>query len=263
MNEYLISSCQNGGLHRLSLDGKYTTTDSGNIRGLTQVGSSIVYVKDDHLFKVVGDQRFQLFKLPCHGHDIKYRSKTKTFLFMGTQNRKLYELSLIGEIIKEIQYDHKYWMNCIEITDEGVIVFLSCKRPLSDSKIIFYDQSFNVCSEYECPKKDEIHSPLFYNGELYWCRSNVNSVVRSDLSFSQVEEVVVNHDGYTRGLYIDDECMLVGTSENRHAENSNCRSNLDHGCVHQYKKQTLIASFKLHCREVYDILKFNNVKYYL
>jgi hypothetical protein len=263
MNEYFVSSCQNGGLHKFYNE-EYTTLDTGNIRGLTQAGASVLYVKDNVLSKVIDDATYKMFRLPCHGHDIKYRSSTESLLFMGTEHRKLYELSLSGTIVREIEYDPKYWMNCIEITpDQKTIVFLSCKRPQDEAKILLYDPAFNLINEYVCPAKDEIHSPFFYKDELYWCRSNKNLVVKSDLTFSNVKDVVTNYNGYTRGLYIDDDFMLLGTSENRHAENSNCISNLNQGCIHQYKNGELMSSSKLLCIEVYDILKYKNVKHYL
>jgi hypothetical protein len=264
MSTYFFSSCQNdGGLHKLDPKGVITTLDSGNIRGLTQIGSYVFYVKDNKLFKTIKDKTFKVFDLPSHGHDIKYRKNLKTLLFMGTEKKKLYELSLNGKTIREIEYDSKYWMNCIGLTNKGIIVFLSCKRPRNESKILYYDQDFKIISEYECPEKDEIHSPFFYRDNLYWCVSNKNLVVKSDLRFKNIKEVAINYDGYTRGLHIDDRYMMLGTSENRHAENSKCTSNLNQGCIHQYENKKILKSLTINCKEVYDIIKYKNVKNHL
>jgi len=266
MSTYFISSCQKGGIHKFNFDNKmidYATIDVGNIRGLTQVDCSVFYVKDNFLFKLVKEKIFKVCDLPCHGHDIKYNHFDNTLFFMGTQNKKLYEITIKGKILREIEFDSKYWMNCIEVFNDKIIVFLSCKRPNNESKIILYDKKFNICAEYACPDKDEIHSPFFYNNEIYWCRSNKNLVVKSSLDFSIIKKVVKNNSGYTRGLYVDKKFMILGTSENRHAENSSCVSNINQGCIHTYIDQKIISTFKIDFLEIYDILKYKNVKNYL
>lgn len=277
--KYFVSSCcqsgkgnlsaNTGGLHHFFfnegiLNG--TTIDGGNIRGLTQTKSLVFYVKDNILLKVINNKVFELFNLPCHGHDVKYKSATDTFLFVGTEFRKLYELSITGKTIREIEFDYKYWLNCIAITTEQkMIIFLSCKRPCYKSKIVVYDKNFKFCQEYVCPAHDEIHSPYVYKDKLYWCRSNKNLVVKANLdSLNNTEEVIVNNDGYTRGLHVDDDFIIVGTSENRHAETSKCMSKLNQGCIHTYRKNgNLVSSFKIGHLEVYDILKYSYDKNYM
>jgi hypothetical protein len=267
MDNYFISSCNlDGKLYQFCFDQikikNINTIDTGNIRGLTQVKNKILYVKNDILFEtnIKGD-KYKMFKLPCNGHDIKFEKSNKNLLFAGTQNNTLYRLSLNGEVLREIRFDVKYWFNCVCVIPEGrVLVCLSCKRPNNESKIIILDNDFNIKTEYICPEKDEIHSPFYFKNKAYWCRSNTNRVNKSDLNFKKIEEVIFNDSGYTRGLYITNDLIILGTSENRHSENSTCISEINCGCIHLYKSKQTIYKEKVESLEIYDVLKYKHAK---
>lgn len=253
---FYVSSCQTGGLYQFDSWGSTPSLlANGNIRGITSSNSAIFCVKDDKLCKVANDSLNIQFSLPCHGHDIKYDKESQTFLFVGTPNNTIYELSQQGEIINQMILETGYWPNCLSITNQkNLVIFLSSRRPNPASKIVVSNRNFHILWEYICHPHDEIHSPYTVGDELYWCCSNKNSVMKCDLKFQSVNEIIRNEAGYTRGLAITDQYLLLGTSENRHAENSKCISRIPQGCVHLYKNNTLIKSTVIQSQEVYDIL---------
>ena len=258
--KFLISSCQSdGGLHSLSLlkDNFILKEhiDTGNVRGVTEIGEKKYYVKNNSLYSYFDDNVKFEFVLPNYGHDIKYDNKLNVFWFAATPDRAVYKLSVDGVILGSILFDSKYWLNCISLHEDCLIIFLSSKRPFPDSKIVCYTRELDFLWEYNCNPKDEIHSPVLFKGFLYWCISNKNLVVKSDVAnqLNEVINVVQNNNGYTRGLYIDDDFLVVGTSENRHSENCRCISNINKATVNIYKKDEIVFSKILSCKEIYDI----------
>jgi hypothetical protein len=80
-------------------------------------------------------------------------------------------------------------------------------------------------------------------------------VVKASINrqLKDASEIIVNYDGYTRGLFLKDDLLILGTSENRHTENSSCQSNIQQGCVSFYKNSKLYDKIFLPHKEVYDI----------
>ena len=144
--------------------------------------------------------------------------------------------------------------NLLDLTNlTELTIFLESK-----SKILFLDFSFHQIWSYNCFDNDEIHSPFFLDGYLYWCRSNWNGVVRAsiDSKLKDIEKIILNYDGYTRGLFLYDKNIVLGTSSNRHKENSNCQANLNHAVLHFYDQSFMIKN-KIDIieeKEIYDIL---------
>lgn len=246
-----IGSPHDGGLYKY--DEELFKIDIGNVRGVTFFENDIYYIKDDAIFTLNG----KLFNLPAKlGHDCRYYNGL--LYLMATEMRTLYQFSLTGKIKREMKFDVAYWANCCWPLLKGLLVFLSAKRPYSKSKIVFFDNDWNFNWEYNCFENDEIHSPFVFNDDLYWCRSNRNAVVKASLSskLRDIKKVLINNDGYTRGLVITKDLIIVGTSENRHSENSLCQAKQQHGCIHFYNLENCKFQKTIHldCKEVYDII---------
>jgi hypothetical protein len=250
IRKFYISCPNDGGLY-LFANQKLSLIKQGNIRGMTLKGSDLYFVDGQTVKNLQDDNLFYLPKI--FWHDIRYHDGY--FYLMATEYKQLYQVDESGKTIRLKNFEDCYWPNCCVKSPDGLIVFLSAKRPYSKSKIIFLDCSLDIKWEYNCFDYDEIHSPFLINNDLYWCRSNTNRVVKAsiDRQLKDASEVIVNYDGYTRGLFLKDDLLILGTSENRHAENSSCQSNMQQGCVSFYKNGKLYDKIILPHKEVYDI----------
>ncbi len=263
MEFIIISSPCIGGLIKINLRSKkIEKLMSGNIRGICKNDNSIYYVNGDK--NAIFSNGSELFSFNGNGslHDLKYFEKN--FYLMSTIERKMIKFDIDGKLISELSFDNSYWPNCciIDPKTKNILVFLSAKRPYSNSKIVCLDENNNFLWEFNCLEGDEIHSPFLINDKLYWCRSNHNCVVSGSLSLHlcDIKKILTNNSGYTRGLYLTDTELFLGTSENRHAETSLCNSELNTGGVHYYSlennKFILKHTFCLETKEVYDIIAY-------
>lgn len=249
---FTCPSQTSGGLY--CFDKKIEKITSGNCRGLTIIDKNFLYVISNNI-QLSDKKRISLKSL---AHDVKYDEKNKFLYIMLTENNKIQKITVDGCVIAELIFSENYWPNCCLPYDGGVFVFLSKKRPYSKSKILFLDDELNEVWSYNCFDNDEIHSPCVFDRNLYWCRSNWNSVVKAtiDSKLKNIQTIILNNDGYTRGLYVDDEIVLLGTSSNRHKENSNCQSNINNAVLHIYDNFFTLKN-KLNIieeKEIYDII---------
>lgn len=254
--KYYISSPNKGGL-QLFENNNLSQIKNGNFRGLTYKEETLYFVNGDKIYnfhtQVFNDLPNRLW------HDIKYCDKKKCFYLISSETQELLEISPTGKIKKQIKFNSSFWPNCcLPIFDTQLIVFLSVKRPYSKSKIICLNEKLEILWEYLCFENDEIHSPFLFQEHLYWCRSNKNCVVKASLDskLRDAKKIIINNFGYTRGLHISENYIVLGTSENRHSENSCCQSIVDHGCVHFYNTDNFNLQKTIHLsyKEVYDIL---------
>lgn len=226
----------------------------GNCRGLTNINENILYVKSSGIHFI----NKQIVELDSLAHDIKYDKKNKCFYVMLTESRKIQKITFDGFVVSQMSFSEDYWPNCCLPWDGGIFVFLSKKRPYSKSKILFLDEKLNQAWSYNCFDNDEIHSPCILGQDLYWCRSNWNTVVRATIEseLKNIQTIILNNNGYTRGLYIDDQNILLGTSSNRHKENSNCKSYVNNAVLHLYDKNFTLKN-QLNIpeeKEIYDVM---------
>lgn len=268
MNEiqlYVTAPC-NGGLFDVKIR-KETTVDkitTGNIRGITKKNSEIFFANGDT--NAIHSLNSVKYKLPEKGsiHDLKYCKNADCFYVMAPEHKKIFKIDFkSGEILNELNLDSSYWPNCcLQTLKNEIIVFLSSKRTSYKSKIICLKNNFEKKWECYCNEGDEIHSPFLVDDNLYWCISNRNMVVKASVSknLKNVKRIIINNEGYTRGLLIHKNMLILGTSENRHAETTFCNSKTNQGCIHFYKiiNDKNIYSFektiKLETKEIYDII---------
>ena len=265
MAHILISSPGQGGLFKINLENKKQfRICSGNIRGISTMDNSFVYVQGNKNSVFDMNQK-ELFSFNGNSslHDVKF-FKCK-FYIISTEEKKMLTFTYEGGFLNELKFDNCYWPNCclIDPVTENVIIFLSAKRPYSKSKIICCTKDLVFLWEYYCLEGDEIHSPFLVGDTLFWCRSNYNSIVKASLSkqLRDIRKVIINNGGYVRGLCIHDDKLYLGTSENRHAATSLCTSEFNCGCIHSYFLHNDSYAFDdmitLPVKEVYDIVYYD------
>lgn len=255
-----VSSPCNGGLFSLDENLFPTSLIQGNIRGLCFFNGKLCYAKGNENCLFCDSIEILKFDGKASLHDVKFFNNH--FYVMATEFRSLLKFNTHGEMLKEVKFESNYWPNCCitHAATKKLIVFLSAKRPFSNSKIICYDENWNVLWEFLCFEGDEVHSPFLFGDTLYWCRSNHNAVMCGSMSMQlkDVRKVLVDDSGYTRGLCIVGDNLYLGTSENRHAKTSLCNSLIDSGTIRHYTKEksryVLKKTVILPVKEVYDIV---------
>lgn len=262
MSIFISSPCK-GGLFRLDNHLGLASLRQGNIRGLCYFEGKLCHVNGDENAVFCGDNKIITFDGVSSLHDVKFCDGH--FYVMATEFRRLIKFNTNGDVVGQVQFDSNYWPNCCIPFENKIVVFLSAKRPFSNSKIVCFREDWSIDWEYCCFEGDEIHSPFLVGNVLYWCRSNRNCVVCGGIKehLEDAKKVLVDDSGYTRGLCIDGHDLYLGTSENRHAKTSLCNSMIDSGSIRHYVesdgryvlKETVILPVK----EVYDIVYDQNI----
>ncbi|MDF2647225.1 MAG: hypothetical protein K0Q73_3030 [Paenibacillus sp.] len=271
--------------HNTSTDGIYELdlkTNSikhlfkGNFGGLKKYNNHYYVLKRDYNQLWILDNHLnQISQLPLdkfsniddlHGLDI---SNDGYIYIVGSSRNKVLIINQItmkkeGELILTNENEDFHHINDICVTDDSLYLSMFSIHnewttfEFSDGAIVKFDRRSLLPKAVVGHGLRGPHSVLISEDNLFFCDSLNLNVSKVNLKSKNIF-VVAQFHGFTRGLFLDNDILIVGQSEMRHIQRLNNKFNnisLDAG-IHIFDLKSNISQFiKLPVTNIYSVIPF-------
>ncbi|MFY0802929.1 DUF4915 domain-containing protein [Peribacillus frigoritolerans] len=283
-NKKLLISAESGIPHNTSeglfeLDIKTNSIKhlfKGNFAGIKKYNNHYyVLNRDYNQLWILDNQLNQISQLPLdqfsniddlHGIDI---SSDGYIYIVGTNRNKVLIINQItmqkeGELILTNEKEDFHHINDICVTEDSL--YLSMFSILdkwktfdfSDGAIVKFDRRSLLPKAVVCHGLKAPHSVLISEDNLLFCDSLNLNVSKVNLKSNNIF-VVAQFHGFTRGLFLDNDILIVGQSNMRHLQQLNNKFNnisLNAG-IHIFDLKSNINQYiKLPVTNVYSVIPF-------
>jgi len=222
----LVSSCnQNGGLYQLNRKNGQNIISKildCECRGIARYGTGFIVVSNE-VGIIILDGQLNIIKTSGAGkgldlHGVAVRNELAYIVETKLNCIGIY--SLTEEIIRvdEVCLSEKRSADICHINDlyiEGSSLFISMFRLPSlkslGGGIIEYCLKKGKVKNVLLDQISQPHSVLLYNNEFYFCNSE-------EFTIQKGNQVIFKGQGYTRGLAIQNDTILIGQSTTRHLD---------------------------------------------
>ena len=230
LEKFLITShSQNGGIFELNLKNeKFKKLVSGKYRGIKKIENQYLAVNENKGLVLLNKnfKKLKILKLPKwhNAHSVAYNNKSKIIYLAVTGFDQIYCIRYPSlEIKKIIDFSKKklivdsFHLNGLLYLKNKLYVSMFSKKGTwknnkwNDGTIGYYkipnfEKFYAVKTKLKQP-----HSLTNFRNEIYYC----NSI---DYEIKSLKNFNFKLNGYTRGLYIDNNILLVGYSKSRNLD---------------------------------------------
>ena len=265
----ITANGKNGGIYKyFSRKNKVKKVFSGSVRGIIKINKSFICVDENkgllklsNKFKIL--KRIKIEKL-SNPHGVTFNKRSKKIYLLLTSNDSIAEISYSKFSIDKI-YNFKKNNEKVDLHHLNSITYFKSNLFLTMFSIKgnwrknIWTNGALVQVKSLKQKKFKIikggllqpHSATFQNNKFFFCNSKTFQVM------SLKKDVILNFNGYTRGLLIDKNFFIVGISKTRRFQNFNKKleyMSLDSGfhiINRKFKTQNFI---KLPTIDIFDII---------